>query len=282
MVVIVHEMQHPPGRFTLRGLYFQPLGPMRLPRPLAVSASLLASQLRGWRGTNAFHPASRQPAQLLELYEYEGCPYCRLVREALTELDLDARIYPCPRGGKRFRPKVQEMGGKRQYPYLVDPNTGAKMYESADIVAYLRKTYASRDTVPGLLDRPIKVATSMLASGLRAGRGVRARPSKPAAQPLELFSFESSPYSRLVREALCELELPYTLRNTGKGHWKDLGPPSVRDKLHKAPKDTGRNRKVLAERTGRVQLPYLVDPNTGKEMYESADILRYLEETYAA
>ena len=57
---------------------------MRLPRPLAVSTSLLASQLRGWRGTNAFRPAQRQPEKLLELYEYEGCPYCRLVREALT------------------------------------------------------------------------------------------------------------------------------------------------------------------------------------------------------
>jgi glutathione S-transferase len=56
----------------------------------------------------------------------------------------------------------------------------------------------------------------------------------------------------------------------------------VRDRLHKSPKETSRNRKLLAERTGRVQLPYLVDPNTGTEMYESAAILRYLEETYAA
>jgi glutathione S-transferase len=282
MVVIVHEMQEPAGRFTLRGLYFRQLRtPMGLLRTLSVSTSLLASQARGWRGTNAFRPAEKQPEKLLELYEYEGCPYCRLVREVLTELDLDARIYPCPRGGKRFRPKVQELGGKRQYPYLVDPNTGAAMYESADIVAYLRKTYAGRDTRPGLLDRPLKVATSMLASGLR-GRGIRARPSTGAAQPLELFSFESSPYSRLVREALCELELPYVLRNTGKGHWKDLGPPSVRDSLHKSPKETSRNRKLLAERTGRVQLPYLIDPNTGTEMYESAAILRYLDATYAA
>jgi glutathione S-transferase len=286
MVTIVPEMQQAEGRFTLRGLQFPQLTAMRLPRPLAVSASLLASQLRGWRGTQAYRPAGKQPAQLLELYEYEGCPYCRLVREALTELDLDARIYPCPRGGTRFRPRVLESGGKHEYPYLVDPNTGARMYESADIVAYLRKTYAGRDTRPGPLDRPLQVATSMLASGIRAGRGVRARASKPAAQPLELFSFESSPYSRLVRETLCELELPYTLRNTGKGHWKDMGPPAVRDQLHKAPKGSGRNRKVLAERTGRVQLPYLIDPNgnngAGSEMYESAAILRYLEATYGA
>lgn len=29
-----------------------------------------------------------------------------------------------------------------QVPYLEDPNTGAKMFESADIVEYVRKTYA--------------------------------------------------------------------------------------------------------------------------------------------
>jgi glutathione S-transferase len=28
-------------------------------------------------------------------------------------------------------------------------------------------------------------------------------------------------------------------------------------------------------------VPYLVDPNTGVEMFESADIVRYLDRTYA-
>ena len=85
--------------------------------------STLASTLRLWRGTNA-RPAAMRPARHLQLYEFEACPYCRLVREALTELDLDALIYPAPHGGKRFRPKVKELGGKQQYPFLVDPNTG--------------------------------------------------------------------------------------------------------------------------------------------------------------
>ena len=33
--------------------------------------------------------------------------------------------------------------------------------------------------------------------------------------------------------------------------------------------------------TGRLQVPYLIDPNTDTRLYESADILRYLNETYA-
>jgi glutathione S-transferase len=30
-----------------------------------------------------------------------------------------------------------------------------------------------------------------------------------------------------------------------------------------------------------VQLPYLIDPNTGEEMFESNDIMAYLNKTYA-
>jgi glutathione S-transferase len=29
-----------------------------------------------------------------------------------------------------------------------------------------------------------------------------------------------------------------------------------------------------------MMVPYLADPNTGQEMFESADIVRYLEQTY--
>ena len=35
--------------------------------------------------------------KLLALYEYEACPFCAKVREALTVLDLDYLAYPTPR-----------------------------------------------------------------------------------------------------------------------------------------------------------------------------------------
>ncbi len=247
-------------------------------RALDVTTSLLASTLRGWRGTNAFKPAHTQPQQPLELYEFEDCPYCRLLREALTGLDLDVLIWPCPRGGSRFRPQVKMLGGKSQFPFLVDPNSGTSLYESADIVDYLVDAYGGRTCTPRGLLRALAVAGGMAAT---ATRGLRARPSKAPAQPLELYSFESSPFSRLVRERLCELELHYLLHNTGKARWSDLGPPSFRDRLLHGPIKTSRNRKLLHQRTGRVQLPYLIDPNTDTEMYDSAAIVRYLEDQYA-
>ena len=247
--------------------------------------NLLAGTVRGWRGTTAFAPPDRRPEKLLKLYDIEASPYCRLVREVLTELDLDVLVLPCPAGGTRFRPEAAAVGGKPQFPLLVDDDTQTHLYESADIIAYLEEHYGRRSAAADGWRRSVAVGSSYVSSALlwRAGSsitGMTARPSKAPAQPLELYSFESSPYSKRVRARLCELELPYVLRNTGKGAWSDMGPPSFRDHLFRAPMGTSRNRRWLADHTGRVQVPYLRDPNTATEMYESDAILGYLDRQY--
>ncbi len=116
------------------------------------------------------------PPKLLELYDFEGCPYCRKTREVLCELDLDYLAHPVARGSPR-RAELVKRGGKMQAPYLVDPNTGTEMYESDDIIAYLNTTYGGgaragwRLPVPHRLDD----VDSMLASAVRLGRGARCR-----------------------------------------------------------------------------------------------------------
>ncbi|CAI5475414.1 unnamed protein product [Closterium sp. Yama58-4] len=87
--------------------------------------------------TGELKPATKP----IELYEFEGCPFCRKVREMVSVLDLDVLFYPCPVNGPTYRPKAIEMGGKRQFPYMVDPNTGVSMYESDEIIKYLANTY---------------------------------------------------------------------------------------------------------------------------------------------
>lgn len=257
---------------------------MSVTHQLKVASSVLASSARGWRGSLSFRPTTRQPEQLLKLYEYEASPFCRFVREALSEMDLDVLILPCPQRGSRFRPQAIALGGKRLFPFLVDPNTGVSLHESADIVDYLAETYGGQLRAPRGLRRKGAVVASALSSTFRAVpsvHGLRAVHSKAPAQPLELFSFESSPYSRLVRERLCELELPYILRNTAKARWEDVGPPWIRSKFFPSLAVEGRNRLRLLELEGRVQLPYLIDPNTGVSLFESEAILKYLDATYA-
>ncbi len=80
---------------------------------------------------------------MLELYQKESCPYCAKVRKKMEELDLD---YIC-RSSVKGSPKrdiLQKLGGQQMVPFLVDtkdPANPVMMYESADIIAYLEKTY---------------------------------------------------------------------------------------------------------------------------------------------
>ena len=41
-------------------------------------------------------------------------------------------------------------------------------------------------------------------------------------------------------------------------------------------------RQLLADKYGKFAAPYLEDPNKKVAMFESSDIIKYLEETYAA
>ena len=228
-------------------------------------SSFAATALRLGRGLSPRVTAERRPKppRLLELYEFEACPYCRKVRVVLCELDLDYLVHPVAHGSPR-RAQLLELGGKMQVPYLVDPNTGARLYESEDIMAYLNATYGAgaragwRLPVPRLLDD----VGSILATAARLGRGGRCRTTAARAglEPLTIYNMEGSPYCRKVREALSERDLPHIVKSLPKGS------PA---------------RAELVQRGGKVQVPYLVDANTGREMYESDEIVGYLETEYA-
>lgn len=231
-------------------------------------------------------PFVKQPTEHLKLYDLEGCPYCRRVREVLTLLNLDAEIYPCPKEGRRFRPEAIALTGKAQFPLLVDENTGTVLQESQAIIDYLFKTYGKTGRTPSRWQHlPARDARRSLGSLLSGMRGLRAEHSNHdqgrPAELLELWSFEGSPYTRLVRERLCELELPYVLHNVAKERWQDMGPAVLRLKPGPyEPLHGGKRERELARMQGRMQVPYLVDPNTGARLFESAAILDYLNRTY--
>lgn len=254
--------------------------PNFLAHQLNVIGSVAASSVSIWRGTSVIK-AAVQPKKRLRLYDMEGSPFCKLVREALTALGLDAEIYPCPRGGKRYRPEAMRIGGKAQFPLLVDPNNNTVMYESSDIIDYLFRQYGDQETPTAYRPGKLRPLASGAGTVLRMMRGITGRAAKQSDELLELWSFESSPYTRLVRERLTELELAYVLHNIGKEQFADMGPAAMRVKPGPyKPKAGGRREQVLAQ-FGRVQAPYLEDPNTGTKLYESSKIIDYLEREYA-
>jgi glutathione S-transferase len=244
-----------------------------------IASSLLATLVRGANGIRST-PAAVKPKKMLQLYDMENCPYCRLVREALTELDLDAEILPCPKNGQRFRAELELRGGKTQVPYLVDPNTQIEMYESMAIVAYLFETYGQRLLPLKWRAGKLQTLGSMLASAPRLGQDTQARTGVEPEYLLELYSFESSPYARPVRELLCQMEIPYIVRNCGRTELQEWILPPLRAALNITPQSTLDNRRTLQEMEGKVSIPYLYDPNTETGLFESTDIMQYLRDAY--
>lgn len=70
------------------------------------------------------------------LYVKTGCPYCARVLIFAEENGITFELR------NRSEPGVVDelvaRGGKCQFPYLVDRERGVEMYESLDIIEYLR------------------------------------------------------------------------------------------------------------------------------------------------
>ncbi|WP_222918501.1 glutathione S-transferase N-terminal domain-containing protein [Natrinema sp. SYSU A 869] len=82
---------------------------------------------------------------------------------------------------------------------------------------------------------------------------------------LELYQAEGCPHSGKVREKLTDLGVSYTIHN----------PRLVSGEV--------RNEQTHAELTelgGQDQIPYLIDTDRQEALYESDDIVDYLEEHY--
>lgn len=86
---------------------------------------------------------------MITLFMNTGCPYCMKVEAVLKELNL-AYEEKNISAGEAVVEELIARGGKRQVPYLVDGET--EMYESDDMIAYLRATYGTgKETKPNVI-----------------------------------------------------------------------------------------------------------------------------------
>ena len=215
-----------------------------------------------------------RPAKPIVLYDNEACPFCRKVRECVGILDLDVLYLPTPRGGKRFRKDLEQRAGRVQVPYMIDPNTGSEMFESDAIMSYLCSKYGkdakqqagdSPNPVPmGLRMGLLTTISCALALMPRMASSSSYTPStfsddECGLQPLWLWGYEASPFTKVVREQLNVLEIPHVFRSCARG----------------SPK-----RQTVFDKEGSFQVPYLEDPNNDTALFESLDIRKYLQQTY--
>lgn len=253
---------------------------MSVPNPLDTLTSGFASICRLPGGTTVIESASKLAPEemptLKQLYDVETSSPCRKVRERITELDLAVEtVIPAASNSRVFTDSSSAFSipDGTVIPRLVVQDPASKQERvlsgDQDILAYLDEAFSvppidATDTKEQALG-VLREAGAYVATALRIGRGMKvspaAGPSAPRpAKTLVLYSYEGNQFCRLVREVLTELDLIYELRSAGK----------------QSPR-----RKELMEVSGASQQPYLIDPNTGTSMSESADIISYLYKTYA-
>jgi glutaredoxin len=70
------------------------------------------------------------------LYVKTGCPYCTKVISFVKEKGIT--IEEKNISDEKVLEDLIARGGKKQVPYLVDSSTGKEMYESDEIISYLK------------------------------------------------------------------------------------------------------------------------------------------------
>lgn len=76
---------------------------------------------------------------MLTLFVRTGCPFCHKVLDTGRELGVTFEEKNV--GDPVVAAELVARAGKRQEPYLIDSNRGVEMYESENIVPYLRANY---------------------------------------------------------------------------------------------------------------------------------------------
>ena len=73
---------------------------------------------------------------MLDLFVLESCPYCKKVMDFLEKEDI--KYQKIDISDKDSENSLIQIGGKRQVPFLVDNERNIQMYESDDIIEYLK------------------------------------------------------------------------------------------------------------------------------------------------
>lgn len=73
---------------------------------------------------------------MIELFILEQCPYCKKVMAYMDENRIKYKKIDI--SDKASEDALIQLGGKRQVPFMVDKDRNVQMYESNDIIEYVK------------------------------------------------------------------------------------------------------------------------------------------------
>jgi len=82
---------------------------------------------------------------MLKLYGTTDCPSCRRVLEFARKHNIELEEKDISTDEQSVK-EVLEIGGKRQVPFLIDESANISMYESQEIIDYLKQKYVKEDS----------------------------------------------------------------------------------------------------------------------------------------
>ena len=74
---------------------------------------------------------------MFDLYIMENCPYCKKVMDFMAENNIKYHLFNTLNKDNVLR--LLTIGGKDQVPFLYNSETGDKLYESDEIINYVKK-----------------------------------------------------------------------------------------------------------------------------------------------
>ncbi|MBO5385799.1 glutathione S-transferase N-terminal domain-containing protein [bacterium] len=78
---------------------------------------------------------------MFDLFILETCPYCKKVMDFLEENNIKYHKFDIINKDNVLR--LLSIGGKEQVPFLYNEDTNDKIYESDDIIEYIKKTLSN-------------------------------------------------------------------------------------------------------------------------------------------
>ncbi|MBR6722127.1 glutathione S-transferase N-terminal domain-containing protein [bacterium] len=78
---------------------------------------------------------------MFDLFILETCPYCIKVMEFLKENNIKYHKFDIINKDNILR--LLSIGGKEQVPFLYNEETNDKIYESDEIIKYVKKTLSN-------------------------------------------------------------------------------------------------------------------------------------------
>jgi glutathione S-transferase len=101
---------------------------------------------------------------MLTLYFSPSCPFCQRVLQVAENLKITFDLKDIT-ADDATRAELIEKGGKGQVPYLVDTEKDVAMYESSDIIDYIRENKtASNSDAPAASKPKVHISDSVCES----------------------------------------------------------------------------------------------------------------------